>query len=408
MRKFFAFMAAMILAMTGMFAAASAEEAKQPFGMTMSMTTDADAMMAMSAGTTGAMQKEQLEAVASILNNLTITLQSDGVDTEIFLNLKGEEIAGFAVLQDDDCIRIASDAVPNYILKIEKKEMNFAGAGDPEQVAKLFAAAAVPFAKLGEQLQAKVGEPEAVEETYRGATFTTKLPINMTTKEMALMGMETLKEILSLEEVSSFMGQLKASGVPFDPAELLKQIENGIENLQNADDSTMPELDAAVFTNEAGDNMIRILMTQNNETVAIRVATIGKEKVVDVSAADKMDMLLTIAEDGAFDMDMNLEAQPGVKLTYKYTGNKDGGKYEVSVNGMKMMEFRVDIIPNAALRGTIPMEGKEEITLADLQNTSSGKGEEFVKSLQVSLVTLLGKIAGIMPEEATKLMPSNQ
>ena len=75
---------------------------------------------------------------------------------------------------------------------------------------------------------------------------------------------------------------------------------------------------------------------------------------------------------------------------------------------MKMMEFRVDIIPNAALRGTIPMEGKEEITLADLQNTSSGKGEEFVKSLQVSLVTLVGKIAGIMPEEATKLMPSNQ
>ena len=142
---------------------------------------------------------EKLGQLIDFVNDMEYTVLFDGVDAEAFVSARGEDLASALVLRSDDSYSIYSDMYPNYYVDIKKEDLqSLAGENfqmpanvDPN---KLTQAVMTPVMKM--MTGVKFGEPEAVEETMFDTAFTSKTPINMTLKEMALLGLNCVKEIM--------------------------------------------------------------------------------------------------------------------------------------------------------------------------------------------------------------------
>lgn len=412
MKKLFALMLALMLTLAGV-SAVSAEDAAPAASsggsITLSMTLNEEAIAAL-AGASDETSAKLISSIVGLVNSLSITTTSDGVDAEMFVNVNDQSVAGLAVLKDTDKMFLLSDIFPNYILKIDQQAM--AGASgesagsigmpqislDPAQMAAM----AEPITKLMNDIMGKVGEAEAVEEVGFDTVFTVKNPIKMTTKEALSMVLTAAKEIVAQEGFSSLIGQLKAQGMPISFS--AEDIDKKIEELGNTKEEDLPVLNAAIYSNEAQDSMFVVEETKGEETVTVVTASIQGGFAMTIDVPGKLSYIMHVTAEGTMDMNMQFSPQEGVVIDIEgsFIGNEEGfiGAFDVKMNETELGTLSIAGAPNGVLSGSFKLEGKTEVSIADLADQTSEKYQGFMTDVMTGVMTAMTKITQVFPDFA--------
>lgn len=423
MKKLFALMLALMLAVAGV-SAASAETAAEPGSAVGSSGTihlkinlNADGITALTGGANETLAK-QAAMIVELVNALGITMTSDGKDAELIISANDQPIAGLGVIKSEDKMLLVSELFPNYALAVDAKAMSgmmsgmMSGAeggttgGIPggftmpqismtdEQAAALMA----PLTKLAGDLQAKIGEPEAAEETMYGATFTAKTPINLTTRELLEMVLPAVKEVVSQEGFVSIMEQLKAQGMNISFS--AENIDTKIEELKNTKDEELPAMNAAIYSNEAGDSMFALKMTKAEQIVTVNAGSVAGETVTEVDVSPQFHLLLNIAK-GKAKLCLQITPQEGMLLDIdgdvEYSAEAIKAVVAVKMNDAELGNLTIDGTPGGVLSGNYTAEGKTEIAVTDLQDPTNKAGDEFRKNMQSGLMMVMMKAAQAIP-----------
>ena len=428
MKKLFALMLALMLAL-GCVSFAGAEDAAAPEvveavpaaaagssgTINLRLKLNPDGITAI-AGAAGESAAQQIKPIVELVNALVITMTSDGKDAEMIITANDTAVAGLGVIRNDGKMLLVSDLFPKYALAIDQQAMGGAASAaggftmpqismSEEQAAALMA----PFAKVGEQLQAKIGEPETVEETMYGATFTVKTPINLTTKELLEIVMPAVKEVISQEAFTSVIDQMKAQGmnVNFSAEEINKKIDELLEKK----DEELPALDASLFSNEAGDSMFILHLDKDSDSVAVHSGTAAGKTVVEVNVGTKFYLML---ERDTENVALKIQAAPNEGMLIDIDGaitataEAFNATFDVKLNETELGTVLIDGTPGGVLSGSYTAEGKEEISIAELQDQQSEKMKAFMSNMQVGVMMLMGKIAQAVPSFAEFIQQMSQ
>ena len=149
-----------------------------------------------------------------------------------------------------------------------------------------------------------------------------------------------------------------------------------------------------------------IRLTKDAEAVDVKAGTVAGGFVTEVTALDKVHLLIQGAGQG-MTISMQLEPQEGMKLDIdgdiQATGENFTAAFDVKINGAALGSLTIDGASGGALTGSYTAEGRTEISIADLQNQQSEKAQEFMSNLQVGAMIVMGKIAQALPSFAELL-----
>ena len=396
MKKLFAVLAALVLALTGLMAVSASAESPETVSVKMSL--NGDALLSLVGASDETMVK-RINAVADLVNNLGITVVTDGVDSEVTLSLQDKDMLGFAVLKDDDKVLILSDVFPSYTLSISGEDL---GGGlpkiemDQEKMAKALEG---PVSRLSEELASRAGEPEAVSETFFGTAFTEKKVINITTKELVLLLLNTGKEILSDESVASVLAQLKQSGMSNVPD--AASLDETISQFENSNEADMPVLDAAVYSNEAGDTIVHLNLSKDGDSLLVQTGSIGGGAVLNLDVFHQLTMVIKGDANGNATIAMDFAPQSGMLVSINGTVSTADitttADFDISLNSNRLLTLNVVDTKSGALSGRFGSDSNTVLTVSDLSNTGSEKYQGFMQEIQAGLVNVLSQAMQAVP-----------
>jgi len=344
---------------------------------------------------------EKINSIVDFVNGLDYQLLFDGENAEGYVSLKGEALSSFAAKDQGETIKMWMDEFPNYAFIVKKGVSNIAPTFKlPENLdkEKLTESFMKPVMKMLSSI--KYGEPETVNEEILGTTFTTKTPINMNLKEMALVGLNAVKEMLEDEQIASLIEQLKAKGIKID----ITGIDEAIANVEKSKEEELPQVDAGVYTNENTDVIVRVIVTQDGKEVAHSIGgKLGDGGVSEYQMGDKMAFSMRASKEG---VNMTVKAQGmdfGLTIVPEARENGAAAKATLTMNGMELMTAEFEKLDEATLKG-LSVEAENVIDVTEFQDKEKaqelGKAmvEDMMKNYKPALKEKLEKVAPEMVE----------
>ena len=344
---------------------------------------------------------EKINSIVDFVNGLDYQLLFDGENAEGYVSLKGEALSSFAAKDQGETIKMWMDEFPNYAFVAKKGVSNIAPTFKlPENLdkEKLTEAFMKPVMKMLSSI--KYGEPETVNEEILGTTFTTKTPINMNLKEMALVGLNAVKEMLEDEQIASLIEQLKAKGIKID----ITGIDEAIANVEKSKEEELPQVDAGVYTNENTDVIVRAIVTQDGKEIAHSIGgKLGDGGVSEYQMGDKMAFSMRAGKEG---VNMTVKAQGmdfGLTIVPEARENGAAAKATLTMSGMELMTAEFEKLDEATLKG-LSVEAENVIDVTEFQDKEKaqelGKAmvEDMMKNYKPALKEKLEKVAPEMVE----------
>ena len=344
---------------------------------------------------------EKINSIVDFVNGLDYQLLFDGENAEGYVSLKGEALSSFAAKDQGETIKVWMDEFPNYAFIAKKGVSNIAPTFKlPENLdkEKLTESFMKPVMKMLSSI--KYGEPETVNEEILGTTFTTKTPINMNLKEMALVGLNAVKEMLEDEQIASLIEQLKAKGIKID----ITGIDEAIANVEKSKEEELPQVDAGVYTNENTDVIVRVIVTQDGKEVAHSIGgKLGDGGVSEYQMGDKMAFSMRASKEG---VNMTVKAQGmdfGLTIVPEARENGAAAKATLTMSGMELMTAEFEKLDEATLKG-LSVEAENVIDVTEFQDKEKaqelGKAmvEDMMKNYKPALKEKLEKVAPEMVE----------
>ena len=155
------------------------------------------------------------------------------------------------------------------------------------------------LSELSNTFLATAGEPETGSFTVAGVEYTSRTPYSITTKEAAAALLTAAKKVITDPSVAPFLAKVTQA----DPA---AKLDEAFKTVTAADDADVAPLEAARFTNEAGDTCTRFLITQEDQSVEILSAASGQVKTYSLSGLG-MNVALTVdAENRKYSLALGL------------------------------------------------------------------------------------------------------
>ena len=344
---------------------------------------------------------EKINSIVDFVNGLDYQLLFDGENAEGYVSLKGEALSSFAAKDQGETIKMWMDEFPNYAFIAKKGVSNIAPTFKlPENLdkEKLTESFMKPVMKMLSSI--KYGEPETVNEEILGTTFTTKTPINMNLKEMALVGLNAVKEMLEDEQIASLIEQIKARGINVN----ITGIDEAIANVEKSKEEELPQVDAGVYTNENTDVIVRVIVTQDGKEVAHSIGgKLGDGGVSEYQMGDKMAFSMRAGKEG---VNMTVKAQGmdfGLTIVPEARENGAAAKATLTMNGMELMTAEFEKLDEATLKG-LSVEAENVIDVTEFQDKEKaqelGKAmvEDMMKNYKPALKEKLEKVAPEMVE----------
>lgn len=266
------FLAAVMLLLPVLSVAESAEE-KKPFEVDVTFEINPQFLQGMIGAQDEASAKIG-EAVAGLINGLKFHGLNDTNASEVEITVNDKHIANLAVINElDKGLKIHSDLFPNSVLDMQMENMpavDTSAITDPEALVK-------PVMDAIDQFKGKIGEPEDTAENMFNTDFTKKSHVDMTSKEILLTAMNALKDLLGNEQMQSVLDSMKKSGMEVS----LDDLEDEIKELEEADEEDLPKINADIYTNDGGDNVIRITAEQDEAKADLKIGTVAGADVMD-------------------------------------------------------------------------------------------------------------------------------
>ena len=336
----------------------------------------------------------KLNQVIDFVNGMEYKVLYDGKDAEGFISTKGEDLSSFLMQRDENGVKLYSDMFPSYFFEVRKEEIQsilskMPANTDPSKLGEAFAA---PMLKMMSGV--KFGAPETVEETLFDTEFTTKTPIDMTLKEMALLGLNTAKEVMENEETAKLLASMKDKGVDFS----VDQIDQAIKAVEESKDEEIPAVDAGMYTNANNDMVFKVDVTQNGE--------LGEDVFLIAIIKYVVDDILKVCH-VHLSIDVNIaviKKEASLEVTTRRNGLVSTTCHAqhvttLSMMGMEMVKSESEVIKGATLTGKFDTEGKQAITIKDLKGKAKELAKEMVNDAKVNYMPVLKeKIQKIAPE----------
>ena len=396
MTNLFSGILAIIIALTSMCGGLAGSNLEKAVNIEGGITLDGE-LSTLIAGFTGMQDEEQLaqinatvDGIKDLLKAITVRFTADKTTGQMATLVNGEPAATFTVQANEagDGWNVISSLFPTTMLSVPQATIDQASSSvstsfsfdmDALKELDMQAVSQTVTAAVGElvaTLQASVGEPETGSWEISGVEYTTKIPFNITSKEVGVLVLSTVKKIVSDESLAAFL----AKNLPGFSTEGL---DSTLENLQNKDESEITPLNAGTYSNEAGDTCLSIVFGTEEQTVAqLIAATTGSVVNVTLSAAGMLDAAIVIDNEAR-------------KYSVNMTATMNG--QAISVNGA----FTVLSENQFSVEASV-LAGQTAIGL----NLTVTKGEgrtDFEGNLSVSMIPIMLKGYVASSEEGGEL-----
>ena len=420
MKKMLALALALMLALSCVSALAELPGLEDGVTVAAAVNLDQEAVMNLAA-MTGAEMDEATAAmmpiVFNIINGLGLKAAVKGTDAQIDVLLKDTSVAALNLSMNDQGIVITCDAIPTYAFTVSAETIQALlnqimesmpadmGSIDPEALGEAIGNA---IGNAINTILSKAGETEMGDFNVDGMSFNARIPVNITTKELALITMNMVKEIVAEPSMAPI---LSMAGDGFD----LSQIEESIQELEAMDEASMPVTEAFIY-GQVDDNgnangiYVAVDISRDGETVSMRGGYVGNHILAGGSALDqgafKVDA--EIKEDGA-DINFTVEAQGmSILVNLVVAVRADGGadlRASLSMNGSApIFSGYLSVVPGAEITAPASAEGKNVIAIEDLMAGSEEASGNAMTALQSAAIIIMSKAMQVMPEEFNAIM----
>jgi len=362
---------------------------------------------AMNGGSTEGME-QIVKPIVAIVNNLKFrTLTEDG-KVQLELKLKDTTLATIGYTAVEGGMAMVTDLLPNYIIKADTAKAGGAAVSvqlTEEEKKAVGEAAKAKMDQFEQDIKAKVGEAETGSWTFDGATFTEKKPLNITTKELTVMTLKAVKDLLadpSMKKVVDAMGE------QFDTAKL----DEAIANAEKKEDSEYPALTWYIYTNAEGNEYHDVIMEKDDGKVAMAFSVIGKKLAfhadIDSNGKGKIEGLVD-AEKLTVSLTADIESNGNaMNIAFELAAQEDGscnGTMALSMSGKQLLGIAFTGKPtDEKLSVSFDEEGKKVVPIEALSDRSSAEGQQLMSALTMSLPGVLQKAMQAMPDEVNALI----
>lgn len=387
-----------------------------------------NSLIAKTGASTASMPPELMNAVFSIINNTTIKATVKGNAAQCEVLMKDTPIINIAGQVADDGLTIVTDLLPNYAVYISNEEIqklmeqlqaSMAASGisfdinpdDIQYIASVVIAQATPVIT---KIMTSFGPEESGEWTFDGASFTTRQPLNMTTKELLTSVMEAVSNIVSDAKVQSIVG-----GFGIKPEQL--DVSSAVESLKNTNEADLPAMTFYKYGGSGSDSYFTLELAQNGQGFVFQGGLVGGVAVCHISSNPKMFTLdANIQENGEFNIDFvfdiaaasNNSASPISVLEVIVNGASSGDAYNVNVKYLldqtDLLTMKMLFEQGGEITASFDKTGKKVLGIQEIVAIAQGTDTETLNALKGEIttvaMTLIGKLAGIFPNEITQLM----
>ncbi len=200
-------------------------------------------------------------AIEKIINNLGLSVVSDGSDAEAVIMIGEKAAVQFAVRKDDNGVIIYSDLFPSFAVRVDNDSASAVGIPeikvDEEALEKEVNDS---FQELFDKITGKISEPASINEMFFDTLFTASRTVDISSVELATLLHDTFLDLLQKEQMSSLIEQLSKTGVSIS----MEDIDKALEEFKTSDD--IPEINIEVFENDAKDLLIQITSPKSVST----------------------------------------------------------------------------------------------------------------------------------------------
>ena len=351
-------------------------------------------------------------AVMKLIGLISFRLSASGTTGRLDVKLNGDPAASLAVRKQEGGWAVVSDLFPSSILTVKDESLASLTAAQGSTVPSLpggaeqeafFASVQEPFEKMMESFRSKAGEPETGSFTVGDTAFTQKTPYTVTTKEALELALTAAKTILEDESVAPFISRMSPDLTP-------ESLDQTLEEIRAKDDSELPVLSVAEYSNEAGDDALDIAMEKDGQGIGILAVTTGGVTSVSVKALGLLNGLLVInPERKEYSFDLQLAADQGmVSAAGSLSVSDEGGDlaFDFSVPaGETPLSGKI----NAHFSQEEPVfEAAEDLEILPVEELISSEeaAASFNTKVMQGLLKLLLVKAREYPELVTLLTPS--
>ena len=372
-------------------------------------------------------QPELLNAVISIINNTTIKATVAGKAAQAEVLMKDTPVVNIAGQLGDNGVTVVTDLLPSYAVVVSNEEIQQL----IEQLKSSLASSGINFDLNEDDLQyllntvltqatpaimkitTSFGPEEAGEWAYEGVTFTSRQPLNMTTKELVVTVLEAVNNIVSDAKVQSILGNF---GIK--PEQL--NLTSTLENAKNANEADMPALTFYKYSVASGDMYFTLELMKDGQGFTAEGGMVGGVVVCHInSVPDLFKVDATIKESGEVSLYFFANGaasgnnnSPFSTMEIFVNGIPGGNAYDLSIRlAMDQTDFatmKLAFAPGGEVNASFDTTGKKVLGLQDIIAIAQGSDTETLNALKGEIttvaMTLLGKLSGIFPTKITQLM----
>ena len=339
----------------------------------------------------------KINSLIEFVNGLEFKAAFNGKDAaEGYVAMKGESLASFEVRGSSEAVTAITDVIPGYSFTASKADL----AGSMSEMSlkvdpqKLMQAVMQPVMKMvGE---AKISEPEQVDETILDTVFTSKSTIDMTVKEMALLGLNTAKEILGNEEVISLLGQLKAKGLEI-PADKIDQL---IEQVSSSKDEEVPEVDVSIYSNEKQDLIFSTVIKKDGQEISNSLSgSIDGKGVYEYHMGDQLDISVRAGKGGAYVTVKASGMEIALNIVPRPCENGKAATATVTFSGMEVLTADIEILKEGEITGAFDTANRTELTIKDLKEKKTELAKDLLQDATANYKPVLkDKLQKVAPD----------
>ena len=430
MKKLFALMMALLLALSCFGAVAEEESFNLPaveipnVTATGAVTIDQDQLLSLLPMFD--VDEETLSVVKAVLPvaaNLgcRVTL-NNGVQIDV--QLKGQDVASAALAVTDDGLTVVSDVIPSYVLTLSKDtiqqfvdqiiEQIKAALGELDLQAIMERVMGYVQEFANEAMAGIVmGEPEAAEVTVNEYTFNMKLPISVDVKVLAkaVVGLvqkvandEVIAPLLSAADVTLSVDEDTLAQIESTPEDQLPTLNVDLYMIANEDGAT-----EQVYYAEA------VADSKSEEVGQINVTALIENQNVNMALSIPSQNITVTFENTITDNYVGNAVNADIAGMYfgDFTNvyiNEEGVQVEEELYVMNtdapLLTANMTIVPGGELTLSFDEEGKTVLPIEQLMADEEGEAANglLMDVMSNGLNSVLAKAAEAMPEEVTELI----
>ena len=348
-----------------------------------------------------------MDSIVTMVNNLSLHVVNVDKEYQLDALLKGQSVLSAAAKMTDDGLLVLSDLFPTSAVTLKNETIQQLTQNAATTVSNLdtqaIMNAVLPhLTKLTAELQAKTGEPEAVSYSFMDIEFTEKRPLNMTAKELSMLALSSMKDILQEEALQPLLSQVP--GVSID------SLNESIANLENTAEEDMPAMTAATYSNESGAMLVEFALEKDGQSTSLQVAAL-ENRVCLLAEQSQQAKIELDADAAAGKLSLKISANASgmpleLGLTLEGLDRNMSGNLSVGMNGTDLLGISFQVAKGGEITASFETDELSVIPFESIMQDGSGEEATHLSNdiTGKGLQSLLTKAMKAMPAEIASLM----